>query len=178
MEETLRKVLTSYGLVKDNEPLNGRLIERVIKIIMKEFEVKNKFDADDGPISISNVSSPDTKTIPTGAAPVNKAQAHFAKTIANVTKNNPKLEGIKQAIKETFEKQDPPISEPDSEDVVEEGGVAGDEGQGESEAGVEMVLDTGAAIPPTHHRITAAKLDDSAEQRVTQSGVRSIRRLD
>ena len=177
MEESLRKVLHSYGLVKENDGLNNRLIERVVKIVLKEFEIKNKFDVDDGPISISETPTASTPGAPSTAAPVNKAQAHFAATIARATKNNP-AEGMKKAIKETFEKLDPAIV--DTEDVVEEG----EEGEGTSldtmsndvGAGVEMVLDSGVQIPFTPHRILPSKLNEDSEQRVTQSGVRSIRR--
>lgn len=179
MEESLRKVLSSYGLVKDNDELNNRLIDRVVKIVLKEFELKNKFEVDDGPISISGAS--ETKSIPasqqTTNTPVNKAQAHFSATIANATKNNPKVEGMKKALKENFEKLDPVINDSDSEDVVEDGDSLPGSPSNNGDAGVEMVLDSGVQIPFTPHRVLPSKLDEDAEQRVTQSGVRSIRRM-
>jgi hypothetical protein len=179
MEESLRKVLNSYGLVKDNDELNNRLIERVVKIVLKEFELRNKFEVDDGPISISGSSeTKSTPSRPAANAPINKAQAHFAATIANATKNNPKLEGMKKALQESFEKIDPVITEPDSEVVSEDEGLPRDSTPvADGESGVEMVLDSGTQLPFTPHRVLPAKLDEDAEQRVTQSGVRSIRRM-
>lgn len=161
--EEVKKVLTTYSLVKNNEPLNQKLIDRVARIIVKEFEIKLRFAADDGPVDLGGAaaSAPQAShAVPTSTAPaVSSQQAHFTSIALKAQSKNAKVLAEIAAV----EKQEAA----DSVDIGDS-----DEGEG----GLESVSNEqeDRPLPPG----TLPTRMSQVTPRETKNGQRSIRRAE
>jgi len=76
--EELRSVLSGYGLIKDNEQINTALIDRVAKIVSKEYRLTKRLAEDEGPISLGTFTS-----APPLAQSVKESPKESPKEVAN-----------------------------------------------------------------------------------------------
>lgn len=136
--EELRSVLSGYGLIKDNEQINAALIDRVAKIISKEYRLTKRLAEDEGPISLGAFVGSTT------SPPVSQELAKEKE--AGKESQVSAIEAAKKAALATFEAQNRPI-EPDGES---EGGVDDDQST-EASAPVAKVPSTQGRSPQQTH---------------------------
>ena len=172
--DDIKKVLGNYHIVKDNEPLDIRLIDRVARIIDKEFDVKLKFDIDDGPVDLAAPST-STAVVPPPPPPPPPPTTQTSSTAVTsraivpgekVAGDSPQQQHFARQINEQKAKVLNAIraAQNEDKDIVDIEGEPGEDG-------VEAVEDPLASIPGTR----PTRMSQVKEERKGSSN--SIRRL-